>query len=219
MAAISDLMHQNPWLTGAALLALVVGALSCAAVIVRALIMAAGALFALLVQWVERASLRLAELIFTGVRGLVCMTVALLCWPFKAFWFAARRALDQMREAQREAQAREQELRRLWREAGQQFPTFEAFQRAFEAEEWRQQRRREEPRGNPPPDRPAAPDAFAEACRLFGFPADGGFSREDLNARYRSLIHRLHGDRGGSDVLAAQVNTARDVITKRKGWK
>jgi DnaJ domain len=40
-------------------------------------------------------------------------------------------------------------------------------------------------------------------------------SREEIESAYRRLMQRTHPDRGGSAGLAAQLNAARDRLTKR----
>ena len=39
-----------------------------------------------------------------------------------------------------------------------------------------------------------------------------GFSREDVIAAHRRMMQKVHPDRGGSDYLASQINTAKDVL-------
>jgi predicted outer membrane lipoprotein len=57
---------------------------------------------------------------------------------------------------------------------------------------------------------------YAQALKVLGL--DEGFTKDAFDERRRALIKRLHGDRGGSDHLAAQVNVAADTIKAHKGW-
>ena len=49
-----------------------------------------------------------------------------------------------------------------------------------------------------------------EARAVFGVGPDA--TREEIIKAHRRLIQRLHPDRGGSDYLAAQLNTAKDLL-------
>jgi len=60
-------------------------------------------------------------------------------------------------------------------------------------------------------------DDYAEALSLFALAEP--FTRPDLDTRFRRLMQGVHPDKGGSEFLAQQVTTARDLILKRKGWK
>lgn len=50
----------------------------------------------------------------------------------------------------------------------------------------------------------------AEALRVLGLAQ--GASREEVRAAYRRLMRRVHPDLGGSEVLAAMLNAARQVL-------
>lgn len=126
--------------------------------------------------------------------------------------------LDEI-DARIEGHGEERELRRLWHEEFRdEYPSFDAFLAAFHggtapsddsSSAW------DEPETAPP--RP--PDPFAEACALFGLSPDGGFTEGELTARYRRLMQKAHPEHGGSHESAAQLNTARDFIKRRRGWK
>jgi hypothetical protein len=60
-------------------------------------------------------------------------------------------------------------------------------------------------------------DDYADALSVFEL-ADP-FTRQDLDARFRQIMPRVHPDTGGSTYLAQQVADARALILKRKGWK
>jgi len=50
----------------------------------------------------------------------------------------------------------------------------------------------------------------AEALATLGL--DDTASEEDIVAAHRSLIQKLHPDRGGNDYLAAKINQAKDFL-------
>ncbi|WP_317929279.1 hypothetical protein [Halioxenophilus sp. WMMB6] len=52
-----------------------------------------------------------------------------------------------------------------------------------------------------------------EAQQILGL--EGNFNKQDVIAAHRRLINKLHPDRGGSDFLAAQINSAKDVLIKQ----
>lgn len=52
-----------------------------------------------------------------------------------------------------------------------------------------------------------------EALDMLGLEA--GASDEEINEAHRSLMQKLHPDHGGTDYLAAKLNEAREILTKR----
>jgi len=44
-----------------------------------------------------------------------------------------------------------------------------------------------------------------------------GHSKDDVIQAHRRMMQKLHPDRGGSEFLAAQINTAKDVLLKNLG--
>ncbi len=51
-----------------------------------------------------------------------------------------------------------------------------------------------------------------QALKILGL--TDGASRKEITMAYKRLMQKLHPDRGGSEVLAAEVNRARDVLLK-----
>lgn len=66
------------------------------------------------------------------------------------------------------------------------------------------------PEQTDPPASFAGGMSEAEAYRVLGLAP--GASREEVRAAYRRLIRRVHPDLGGSEVLAAMLNVARQVL-------
>jgi hypothetical protein len=60
-------------------------------------------------------------------------------------------------------------------------------------------------------------DDYADALDMLDL--DEPFSRQDMDARFRRIIQGVHPDKGGSEYLFKQVDAARNLILKRKGWK
>lgn len=59
-----------------------------------------------------------------------------------------------------------------------------------------------------------ADDPYREALRIFGL--SDGYTKEELQARYRELHKRVHPDTGGSTAFAQQLNAAYDLLRKRR---
>ena len=55
--------------------------------------------------------------------------------------------------------------------------------------------------------------ARAEALAILGL--DEGSTEEEVVAAHRSLIQKLHTDRGGNDFLAAKINQAKDILLNK----
>lgn len=62
----------------------------------------------------------------------------------------------------------------------------------------------------PPPRRDRGRMSPDEAYAILGLKP--GASKDDIQIAYKRLIQKMHPDAGGSDVLAAQINEARDVL-------
>ena len=70
-------------------------------------------------------------------------------------------------------------------------------------DDWRERR-------GPPPSESSVGMSRNEARAMLGVGADA--TREEIVKAHRRLIQRLHPDRGGSDYLAAKLNTAKDLL-------
>lgn len=62
-----------------------------------------------------------------------------------------------------------------------------------------------------------AQDPYQAALNLLGLPTD--CSREELARAYKRAISRAHPDKGGTHQQAMAVNTAREIIMNRNGWR
>ena len=54
----------------------------------------------------------------------------------------------------------------------------------------------------------------AEALTVLGL--EEGASDEKIRAAHRRLIQQMHPDKGGTDYLAAKINEAKDVLSRRR---
>lgn len=143
--------------------------------------------------------------------GLLLVAALPLQWIWR---HVGMRVMDTI-EARLEEIREQRELRRLWRaEFRDAFRTFDEFLAAFHGNG---APRNDE--GRPETESPRPPDRFAAACKLFGFSPDTAFTQEELTTRYRKLMQKAHPEHGGSHERAAQLNAARDLIKRRKGWK
>jgi hypothetical protein len=152
-------------------------------------------LFAMLAFAVANAGQKLViHLLRLGVRGSGIMAQALVilaAWPFEL-------ALTQIEKWVAVAVERRTQWT-IWRAEFRHKMSWAEF--------------REHMTGRAKPQR----DDYAEALSLFALAEP--FTRPDLDTRFRRLMQGVHPDKGGSEFLAQQVTTARDLILKRKGWK
>ncbi len=104
-------------------------------------------------------------------------------------------------------------LRRLYREKyAVQFKSFAAFKRV-----WNEAKRQEEQDRQREEAEPAAQaDPYEAALDVLGLSEP--FTKRELNERYRKLMKGVHPDVAGPNALAEQVNDARDIVMKRRGW-
>ncbi len=64
------------------------------------------------------------------------------------------------------------------------------------------------------PPRRASGMSEADARAMLGVPDTAG--KAEIEAAYKRLMKRVHPDQGGAAGLATQLNTARDVLLKRR---
>lgn len=150
-----------------------------------------------------------------GFATLLRAVLYLLTWPVAALWERTAEPAWQALAVKVEHMRQRQELKRHWRaEFRDQFATFREFLDAFEngGKSQRKDQQRQEQKAGP------SHQAFAAACRLLGLPTNGEFTLQQLNARYRALMQKAHPDSGGNHEQATQLNTARDLIKRTKGW-
>lgn len=220
MTALTGLVQNQPWYVLLAAATAMLFALMFAISLCRALVVLAQHAFAAICQGVSTLTEWMFAMIVATVLACVRVTGKLL---LALLWHVSRPfvlAVDQARsfirkrvDALMAGVERQREMRKLWRESG--FGTWKEFRWAFENGGGPDQsgHRSEEP----PPGR-GSPKTFQEACALLGLPIDGSFTHTALNAAYRARMQKAHPDRDGDTVLAAQLNTARDLIRKYKGW-
>ena len=65
---------------------------------------------------------------------------------------------------------------------------------------------------NIPPNQAPTQQAMSrqDAADILG--VDVNASNEEVRAAHKSLMQKIHPDRGGSDALAKQINTAKDIL-------
>ena len=56
--------------------------------------------------------------------------------------------------------------------------------------------------------------SYAEALTVLGLRE--GASQAEIRAAHRRLIQQMHPDKGGTDYLAAKINEAKDVLSRRR---
>lgn len=230
IAAVFDFLPL--WLALPVLLALCALGLIVAAAVLQALVMLAEAAWhggQRLITVLTLAFVRAGLLIFQWCGMAVLGIAQMLWWGLAVLWErTGGRVLAAVR-LRIEALRQRRKLWELWRrEFRQDFATFAEFLDAFERggkqrEEPRfdegsrreERARRDDRRTPPPPD--ADQKAFAEACLFLGLPTSG-FTREELNARFRRQMSRVHPDKGGGHERAVKLNRARDLIMQRRGW-
>ena len=177
-----------------------------------------------LLAWAMETAERLTTaFIERGKRGLLFL-VKLPLLPLRLlFGFAHARYIAPYLERRRQRK----ELRDLYEEYRDQYATFAEFLRAFyegeraerEANGRERNERREKDEKKQDGKAKQQPDKFAAACRVMGLPENGEFTEGEFKARFRDLMLAVHPDKVGPNGFAADLNAARDLIKKRKGWK
>ncbi len=187
--------------------------------ILQGLLMAAFALLSRLTAFVEGIVGFVANTVEWALTAVVEVSaqfgLKLLLLPFIPFMFAAKWLYSVFIAGIAERRRQNEELRRLYEEVKDEYGSFEEFVRDFHsggAQSGQKQKEREDAAAPPPRD------AFKEACAAIGLPPDGSFSEAEFKERYHALIKAVHPDMVGPNAFAAQLNEARNVIRKRKGW-
>lgn len=123
-------------------------------------------------------------------------------------------------KGQRLTQLNPKQLYQLYQLATDQYadslPVFDAFLQRHIGQAWRKKAEKygyqfdelNTPTNNTEMDEP-------QALQILGL-KEGATKKEILEA-HRKLMQKLHPDRGGSNYLAAQVNTAKDVLLQKTG--
>lgn len=112
-------------------------------------------------------------------------------------------------KGQKLSQLAPNELARLYRECRADYPdsvaVLEAYLDRVLGDGWREQAAREGVR-------PTSPDemTYEDALAILGLEA--GASEADIITAHRRMMQKVHPDRGGSHVLAAQVNRAKEIL-------
>lgn len=223
-AVLSWFWAQDWWIELPVVAAALFAGYMLLAAIGRAILMIVDQLMRWAIQFIHWFSSLLSSGIIAGLRAIgwgVMFVLQLLFRPFLwAYWEI--KALISGLLGDLQARLDEQkDLRRLWEEEYRdQYRTFKEFKTAFNSDQGPGPKERQEPHfGGPEFEKPRdPPDPLIEACRLFGLPENGNFTQQDLKAKYRQFIHAAHPDRGGSEYLAGQINDARKLIEKKRGW-
>lgn len=161
----------------------------------------------------------LTERLAAGLAGLL-RHIGGICAGLASMIVLALRAVIRPLEVRcHEWITRLREERDLWQryrdEFYQAYGSYAEFKRAFYGDDGhhddhhhdRQHDQREERHGI------SLDDAFA----LLGLSVT--CRREEFEARYRDLMKQVHPDRAGPNGMATQLNEARALIRKQKGWK
>ncbi len=188
-----------------------------------------------IVDWLWRHVMRgagwLAESVETavseGLAGLDAVTSLLLWvlfWPVRLLGDLLRVVVAEPLACVFQMMQEQRELRRMYRSMfREQFKTYREFKRYWDerhdgadSEDERNTREDESARDDGRRTEDES-DPLDEAIKLLGLPER--FTKADLERRYKELMKRVHPDVVGPNDLARQLNEARALIKKRKGWK
>lgn len=169
-------------------------------------------------QWVVEKAEDLADLVSYIIKGLLCVLFGLLiaaplglCHQFvKLFPLIFNYVLELFKL-----------LELYWKTDQQEFKSFWAFRRYMRGEdnpEPKQDKNRQN-RQQAPPKQDKPRNTYQIALELLDLPADNSFTQSDLKKRYRTIISRVHPDKGcPTPVLAQQINDAVKIIKQRRNW-
>lgn len=164
--------------------------------------------------WTAKGTVFLMAAIFTGLAVSAVFVLKILIWPFRFVADFVKQFALSSTASLRQRWAERQELRRLYREEfADEFDSFKEFKRRLNDPDPEEEEEEEKAR----PQEPPKVDPYAASIRLLGL--TDNFTRKDLEDRYRKLMRGVHPDVAGPNELATQINQARDLIKRRKGWK
>lgn len=172
------------------------------------------ALIQRVMSWLEDRTARLLTAVIEWAAHGVMWLISL---PFRLIRLGWQYAYDLV-VALIQRKRRLDELKKLYEYVKSDYTSFEEFVSKTKADEAKKKADEEKRRKqNSPPPAPRS-DPFSQACAVLGLPCDGAFTEAEFKQRYGAIIRAVHPDIVGQNSLASQVNQARDMIRKRKGW-
>jgi hypothetical protein len=157
-----------------------------------------------------------ARLLTAIVESAAIGAIWLVSLPFKLMRMAVSSAYAFTLAPIVERKRQRDELRKLYEKVKAEYASYEEFVEDFKSGFQNSGKRKADEQHRAKQDHHR--DPFKEACAVFGLSPDGMFTERDLKERYGAMIRAVHPDIVGPNALAAQVNQARDLIRKRKGW-